>query len=166
MFKSTGAWAQKKLDDVVVSRGGVSVTLQDVDTWVARVPKEQRAMFIDSPTRIQDMLGNLLLTKQLAAQARVEHLDQQPQTSSQLSAVADEVLARARIADFMKNMKVPDLSMLSSEEYTAHKEQYKIPARIDVKQILVTAEKRTDAEAKALADASYARASGGRSKSL
>ena len=33
--------------DLVVSRGRASITLQDIDTYVARVPKEQRERFID-----------------------------------------------------------------------------------------------------------------------
>ena len=136
----------------VVSRGGVTVTLGDIDAWVARVPKEQRAKFIDSPARIQEMIGNLLLTKQLAAQARAEHLDQKPEVSYQVTAAQDEALARAKMTNFMSTLKVPDLSLLVAEEYTTHKEMYKLPASVDVKQILIGTEKRTDEEAAALAE--------------
>ena len=136
----------------VVSRGGVTVTLGDIDAWVARVPKDQRAKFIDSPARIQEMIGNLLLTKQLAAQARAEHLDQKPEVSYQMAAAQDEVLARAKMMNFMSTLKVPDMTLLVSEEYTTHKDMYKVPASLDVRQILITTEKRSDAEAAALAE--------------
>jgi len=149
---ATGSAASTDPDKVVVTRGGVSVTFRDVDNFVARVPKEQRANFIDSPSRIRDLLSNLLLTKQLAAQARSEHLDQRPEISAQLRASEDEVLARARMADYMVGIKVPDLSKLVAEQYAAHKDLYKVPASFDVKHILVGTDKRSDEEAKALAD--------------
>lgn len=136
----------------VVSRGGVTVTLGDIDAWVVRVPKEQRAKFIDSPARIQEMIGNLLMTKQLAAQARAEHLDQKPEVSYQVAAAQDEVLARAKMVNFISTLKVPDLTLLVSEEYTTHKDMYKLPASLDVKHILITTEKRSDEEAAALAE--------------
>ena len=146
------AAAPSNPDEVVVTRGGVSVTLSDVDNFIARVPKEQRAGFMDSPSRIRDLLSNLLLTKQLAAQARASHLDQRPDVSSQLRASEDEVLARARMADYMAGIKAPDMSKLVAEQYAAHKELYKVPASFDVKHILVSTEKRSDDEAKALAE--------------
>ena len=147
------ALAQVAADDVVVTRGGVSVTLQDVDTYVTRVPKEQREKFIDSPARIREMLNSMMLTKQLAAQARSGHLDQRADVASQMRAAQDEVLARARMADFMDAITVPDLSELVAEQYAAHKELYKVPAIVDVSQVLIAADKvRSDDEAKALAE--------------
>jgi peptidyl-prolyl cis-trans isomerase C len=149
---SSTTFAQTAADDVLVTRGGVSVTLQDVDTFAARVPKEQREKFIDSPSRIRDMLNNMLLTKQLAVQARAAHLDQQSDVESQLRAAQDEVLARARVADFTKSIDVPDLTKLVREQYVTHKDLYKVPAVVDVKQLLISTEKHSGDEAKALAE--------------
>ena len=138
--------------DLVVSRGRASITLQDIDTYVARVPKEQRERFIDSPTRIRDLLNNMLLNKELAEQARTEHLDRNADVENQLRAAQDEVLARARMAEFMASIKVPDLSELVAEQYATHKDLYKVPPKVDVMQVLVSAENRSDDEAKALAE--------------
>jgi len=155
---STASFAQTAADDVVITRGGVSVTLQDVDTYVTRVPKEQRERFIDSPSRIRDMLNNLLLTKQLAAQAREKHLDQRPDVASQLRAEQDDVMARARMNDYMSSLQTPDLGELAREQYLAHKELYRTPARVDVSHLLVSVEKRSDDEARALAEKARAEA--------
>jgi peptidyl-prolyl cis-trans isomerase C len=152
------ASAQTAADDVVITRGGVSVTLQDVDTYVSRVPKEQRERFIDSPARIRDMLNNILLTKQLAAQARAQHLDQRPDVASQLRAEQDNVLARVRMTEYMNALQVPDLSELAREQYATHKELYRIPAKVDVSHFLISTEKRSDDEAKALAEKARAEA--------
>jgi len=149
---SATAFAQTAADDVVITRGGVSVTLQDVDTYVSRVPKEQRERFIDSPSRIRDMLNNMLLTKQLAAQARAKHLDQRPDVVSQLQASQDEVLARAGMAEYMGSLKMPDLTELAREQYLTHKDLYRTPAGSDVTHVLISTEGRSDADAKALAE--------------
>jgi parvulin-like peptidyl-prolyl isomerase len=144
--------------DVVVSRGGITITLQDIDTYVARVPKEHREKFIDSPQRIRDMLNNMMLTKQMAEQARAAHLDQQPEIQSQLRAADDEVLARARMNEFKASIKVPDLTELVREQYLTHKDLYKVPAKTDVYHLLISTEKRSDDEAKALAEKARAEA--------
>jgi peptidyl-prolyl cis-trans isomerase C len=144
--------AQTGSSDAVVSRGGITITLQDIDTYVARVPKEHREKFIDSPQRIRDMLTNLMLTKQMAEQARAAHLDQQPDIQSQLRAADDEVLARARMNEFMASVKVPDLTELTREQYLTHKDLYKVPAKTDVYHLMISTEKHSDDEAKALAE--------------
>jgi parvulin-like peptidyl-prolyl isomerase len=144
--------AQTSSSEAVVSRGGITITLQDIDTYVARVPKEHREKFIDSPQRIRDMLNNLMLTKQMAQQARAAHLDQQPEIQSQLRAADDEVLARARMKEFMASIKVPDLCDLAREQYISHKELYKVPAKTDVYHLLISTDIHSDSEAKALAE--------------
>jgi peptidyl-prolyl cis-trans isomerase C len=150
--------AQSDPNDVVISRNGVSITLQDIDTYVARVPKEQRERFIDSPTRIRDLLNNMLLTKELAVQARAEHLETHADVQNQLRAAEDEVLSRARMSEFMASIKVPDLAELAREQYLSHKDLYKLPAIVDVKHVLVSTEKHPDAEAHALAEKARAEA--------
>ncbi len=153
------AAAQNKPDDVIVTRGGVSVTLLDIDDFVAGVPKEHRQRFIDSPQRIRDMLNNMLLTKQLAALARQAHVDQRPEIASQLHPAAGksdlpdaEVLSRAYLADFLAGIKVPDLAPLVAEQYATHKDLYKLPASADVRHVLIATELHSDDEAKAIAE--------------
>jgi len=155
---TTTAQAQTATDDVIISRGGVSITLRDIDTYVARVPKEQRERFIDSPTRIRELLNNLLLTKQLAVQGRAEHLEQRPEVESQLRAAQDEVYARARMSEFMAAIQVPNLDKLVAEQYATHKELYVVPASADVKHVLIATAERSDADAKALAEKVHAEA--------
>jgi parvulin-like peptidyl-prolyl isomerase len=149
---ATAAQAQSTSNDVVVSRGGVTVTLQDIDTYVARVPKEHREKFIDSPARIRDMLNNLLLTKQLAEQARAAHLERQADVAVQLRSAEDEVLARARMNDFQNSVKVPEVAALAREQYVSHKDMYKVPAKVDAYQLLISTDKHSADEAKALAE--------------
>ena len=163
---AAAAPAQNRPEDVLVTRGGVSVTLQDIDEFVVYgVPKEHRQRFIDSPQRIRDMLNNMLTTKQLAVRARAAHVDQRPDVASALGKSTgksqlpdDEVLARAYLQDFLANVKVPDLTQLVAEQYATHKELYKVPDSADVRHILIATELHSDEDAKALAEKVHAEA--------
>ncbi len=135
----------------VASRGGVTVTLEDVDAFAAKIPPEKRAGFFASPTRIEKAIDNLLMTKQLAAEARAAGLDKDPLIARQAELAADEVLALARRQQFDRDIKVPDLSQLAREEFLAHKDKYIQRGQAVVEHILINTTSRSDAEAQALA---------------
>jgi len=144
--------AEGGTDTTVVSQGGVSVTLADVDAYMQRVPKEKWSGFIDNAQRIETVLKNLLRTKQLAQQAKDEKLDQTPEMRGQLALAQDEVLAKARLDEFTQKIKTPDLAQLAKEQYTAHKSDYVTPAKVTVQHLLIATGKHSDADAKALAE--------------
>ena len=143
--------AQTGSSDVVVSRGGITITLQDIDTYVARVPKEHREK----------------VHRQSAAHPRHAH---QPDAyeadggagaphiwiSSRISRASCERRTtkslRARRTEFMASVKVPDLTELTREQYLTHKDLYKVPAKADVYHLMISTEKHSDDEAKALAE--------------
>jgi len=138
---ATLAFAQTplKTQAVVASRGGVSVTLQDVDAYMQRVPAAKRAGMMDSPKRIEALLLNLLLNAQLAAQAVQMHLDQDPQVQGKTGPERNEILARLRLERFAKDLKVPDLEPLAHEEYIGHKSQYAIHDAWTIQRLIVAA---------------------------
>lgn len=138
---------------VVASQGGVSVTLGELDAYAAsRIPEKDRAGFFNSPQRIEMLITNQLVQKQMAAEARKAGLQNDPMVKSQIELAADETLSKARLERLRKEIKVPDFTALAKEEYSARKEKYVTPGRFDVKHILITTNNRTDAEAKALAE--------------
>lgn len=136
----------------VVDQGGATVTLGDVDAYMARIPREKWAGFVSSGDRIETMLRDILRTKQLAAQARELKLDQDPTVKAQIAYAEDDVLAKSRFQAYTDSIKVPDLSQLAKEEYLAHKDQYLIPANVKVQQILISTDGRTDEDARKLAN--------------
>lgn len=145
-------------NSVVVSQGGVSVTLGDLDAYIRRVPEKDRAGFMDSPKRVESVLGSLLRTKQLAQQAKDMGLDKDESTQRQIALAEDEVLAKDRVERYVSELKVPDLTKLAQETYTANKEKYVQPARTDVKHVLIAADKHDDAQARELAETVHAQA--------
>ena len=138
--------------DTVATQGGVSVTLEDVDAFAARMPAGQRPGFFNSPTRIQGVVANLLVQKQLAGEARKAGLDRDPEVQRQVAIATDEALGNARMQRFKSEVKVPDFSELAREDYQAHKETYQTPGKLTVKQVLVSNKTRSEAEAKTIAD--------------
>jgi peptidyl-prolyl cis-trans isomerase C len=127
---------------VVASRGGASVTLNDVDAFAAKIPLAQRPGFFNSPARIQNAIDNLLLQKQLAAEARAAGLDKDPIVALQVEQAGTETLAAAQMRRYRENLKLPDFKPLAKEEFIAHKEKYakageKAPTFDDVKDRII-----------------------------
>lgn len=149
-------WAAPAADSdrstAVVSQGGATVTLGDVDAYMARIPRDKWAGFVSSGDRIETMLRDILRTKQLAVQARELKLDQDPLVKAQIAYAEDDVLAKSRFQAYTDSIKAPDLSQLAKEEYLANKDQYLVPANVKVQQILISTDGRTDEDARKLAD--------------
>jgi parvulin-like peptidyl-prolyl isomerase len=137
---------------VVVSQGTAKITLDDVDAYVHRVPANDRVAFIAKPERIEAMLRNMLLDKQLAAEARQLGLEKDPIAQRQIELAIDNALSRIRVEALTRNLKAPDFTEQAREDYLANKPKYREPAVHDVKHILIGTKSRTVAEAQALAN--------------
>jgi peptidyl-prolyl cis-trans isomerase C len=137
---------------VVASQGGVSITLDDIDAFAAGIPDERRAGFFNSPSRIENLLSQLLVQKQLAAEARAIGLDKDAKVQRQIALATEDALSKARMLKFRDELKIPDFNQLAQEEFIAHKETYIEHGRIDVKHVLIGTKTRSDADAKALAE--------------
>jgi len=136
---------------VVASQGGQNLTYGDIDEAVDKVPAANRAQFVDSPQRLQSLVMNLLLQKQLAADAVKAGLDKTPEIEAATGAARTKLLSDAQVAHFRDTLVVPDLSALAQEEYIAHKEKYVAADVVEVQQVFVSTASRTSEEAKALA---------------
>lgn len=136
----------------LASQGGQTLSFDDIDQAVAKVPEADRVGFINSPKRIQALILSLLLQKQLAADAVKSGVVMTPEIESAKGADKIQLLAKAQMDHFRDNIKIPDLSALAQEEYIAHKEKYVAPANFDVQQVFVSTESRTNAEARVIAD--------------
>jgi peptidyl-prolyl cis-trans isomerase C len=131
---------------VVASRGGVQVTFGDVDEFVQRVPADKRAAAMDSPRRIEALLLNMLLNKQLARQAEDKGLGNDPEAKGTTGWRRVEVLSRLRMQQFMNSIKVPDLEPLAREEYIGHKDQYLQKGAVDIQRIFISSKQRDRAQ--------------------
>lgn len=137
---------------VVVKQGDAVVTLADVDAYAQGIPAKDRRGFFDNPNRLESLLTNLLLQKQLAAEARALGIDKDPQSKPQIDLAEETVLAKIRMQKFSADLKTPDLDELAKEEFIAHKEKYQSPASVKVKHVLVSTKDRSEGDARALAE--------------
>ena len=154
LFTAAATMADETVDtklppDVLAAQGGVQVTMQDIDAFAQKIPEKDRAGFFDSPKRLENILNNMLLRKQLAAQARKQNLDKDPIVGRQLEQAADEVLSSAAIENYRASIKLPDFEGLAQEYYLVHKEEFAVPGAFEVKHVLVSNKQRSDEEAKA-----------------
>jgi len=140
------------LEQPVVSQGGATVTLGDVDAFMQHIPAEKRTGFVNSAERIETMLKDILRTKQLALQARQLKLDQSAEARFALKLAEDDTLAKMRLMRYNAELKAPDLSALAREEYLAHKDRYIIPADVTVQHVLVSVQGRSLEDALKLAE--------------
>ena len=137
---------------VVAQQGTAIVTLTDIDAFAARIPEKERPGFFDNPTRLQNLILQLLSQKQLAEEARKENLDKTPAVRGQIDIATEEVLSRARMEKLKAEIKVPDFETRAKEEYIGHKDVYTMPGDLTVQHVLISTKSRDDKDAKELAE--------------
>lgn len=145
--------ADKLPDDTVVARqGSAVVTLADIDAFAQRIEEKQRAGFFDNPKRLESLISNLLTQRALATEAEKAGLDKDASVQAQVRLATEDILGKAQMQHLRADVKLPDFAKLAREEYIGHKEKYVKAGQLDVKHILILADKHSDEEAKALAD--------------
>src|SRR4029079_10249195 len=82
--------------DVLVKTSRVTLTRADFDVELANVPAGLRHEFAASGDRLSKVMNSLLETKTLAAEARAQGLDKDPDVQARIAAQIDRVLAIAR----------------------------------------------------------------------
>jgi peptidyl-prolyl cis-trans isomerase C len=145
---------------IIASRGGVSLSLAEVDAYLTgHVPEEHRAGFLRSGDRILTMVGNLLLNKQLAAEARSLGIDRDPLIASQLGHGDDDaVLAKVRMERYPGELEVPDFTELARERYRIDPSRWVEKGGTDIRQIVISTNGRGEDAARKLADELHERA--------
>lgn len=145
-------------DVVVVARGGVSVTLHEVDAQVMALPKALRARYLDNPERLEEVVYGLLINKQLTQQALAAGVDTDPFLDTQLAAAREDWLARrARNLHEDKLLEnLPDFEVLADEIYRSHPHRFRRPVTLQLEHILVRIGGRGEAAARERAQAARA----------
>lgn len=141
ILSGSTVWADtpKDANTVVASQGGVEVTLADIDAFISRIPEKDRAGYANSPKRLETMIRNMLVQKQLAAEAIKNGLDKNPEVQQQVAMVTMETLSRARLAEFREALKTPDFALQAEERYQTNKDIYTVKGEITVEHVLISA---------------------------
>ena len=148
-------------DTVVASRGGVELTMAELDARLAQMPAEVRGGYMDDPERIEMLLLNMLLEKQLAKMGRDAGLHERRLFDLQARQVVDRLLGSQALDHHVAHLPQPDFEQLAEERYATDRTKYRKPERRDLTQILVTTGVRTAEDAKARAEEAHRKAVSG-----
>lgn len=159
---ATAVEAQLADDAIIAERGGETLTVGDLRAKVRlSLPQGKREGFFADGDRVARLVEDQLTTRQLAAQARKNGLDKDPQLQAEIESYIRGVLARRQIERHLDSVVLPDAELLARERYLASKSDFVIPASRDVRHILILTEQRSDEEALALAQKAYDRLKAG-----
>jgi len=159
--------AQAADSDAVLARTPlVTMTRGDFDAEMARLTPELREDFRHSPKRVTDLLNVILVNKTLAAQAKREGLDSEPDVQQMIATETTRVLAQRQLRALDEkagrefDVKA-DLTTAARERYLVNPERFRRPEEVAVSHILFETSKRGDDEARKLALDARAKVLGG-----
>ncbi|MGH8122717.1 MAG: peptidylprolyl isomerase [Rudaea sp.] len=139
-------------DVQIVSQGGTTVTLADINAFMQRIPADRQVGFLDNAERVNQMVTSVLRDRQLAKLAVAQKLDQDPDIQAQIAFATREVLSREYMMRLDQSFKVPSMELAAREQYLAHKHDYVSGGSVEVQHVLISPNGRLDIEVKALAD--------------
>jgi len=150
------------VDSTVLLRSGtVVVTRADYDAELLRVPDSHREAFGVDASRVDAMLGNLLVQKVLAAQAREAGIDRDPMIQRRIANETDKLLSAERMlvveAEARREFDAQNTDARVREVYVQRKESLRTPEQVSVTHILFDSKKRSADEAMKLAQDARAR---------
>ncbi|HEY8010277.1 MAG TPA: peptidylprolyl isomerase [Rudaea sp.] len=139
-------------DVQIVSQGGTTVTLADINAFMQRIPADRRVGFLDNAERVNQMVTNVLRDKQLAKLATEQRLDQDLAVQAQIAFATREILSKEYMLNLDKSFKIPPMEQAAREQYLAHKRDYVSSGSVEVQHVLISPNGRLDIEVKALVD--------------
>jgi len=146
---STSALAVSAEGTVASVRGGASITSADIIGEVLLLPPRAQAQVTAHPADMASFSQNMLVRRELARQAEVDRLQDDPTVAAALTAARERVLAEAALT--RAGGSPPEqtaLERLARNQYDATPEKFTTPEEVRVSHILIHA-KACDAEARA-----------------
>lgn len=153
--------------DVLVKSRWMEMTRADYEAAIARVPANMRFEFSMSPTRVQGVLNNLLVTKTLAAQARAHGTKPAAPSADGVGNDLERALAAAELqrieADATQAFEAqkPAFEAKAREIYRLDRAKFSTPEEIRLSDIAVAIEGRGEEAALARAREARRRLVGG-----
>jgi peptidyl-prolyl cis-trans isomerase C len=131
----------------ISSQGKATIYELDVDAHLRTVPPNDRAGFINSPKRIQQMLAHMMLRRNLAIEAREAGLDKDAITQREFELAMEGILMRRRLDQIRDEIQVPDLEPIARERYLVDKEKFRQPEKVTIVHVLLNTKMRSADEA-------------------
>jgi parvulin-like peptidyl-prolyl isomerase len=156
------SWAQAPAKPLITN-GPVSITSDDFEAYLLRVPEEHRSMVRASMENITKILEGIYTNRVLAEEAKKVGLDKDPKYRLRMQQLEEAFLAQAWADYYAKSLKVPDLAARAEEMYKLDKTPFTEPERANGRHIVISLLGRTREMAIARANEVIAKAKGGES---
>ena len=133
----------------VVQRGNAVVTVADVMAKLMGLDERKQNALLSDPKQINNMLENLLITRQIAHDVNAEKAANDAALQARLEQARDDVLAVYRLDEIRATRIKSNFETLAREYYLANKADMHTPKIATVRHLLISPEKRGDVLAKA-----------------
>ncbi|HFD11492.1 MAG TPA: hypothetical protein ENJ32_03320 [Crenotrichaceae bacterium] len=144
--------APSQQPEVLVSNGDIKLTDDYVKQVFAADKQQRQNAVISHPKRFQKYIENRWVELNLINQVRQGAVpDNMPEMDEILSLVGQTTLAKLMIKKLAED-QVHDLDVAAREYYQSNLSKYSLPDRVKASHILVKSEKRSDDEARKLAE--------------
>jgi peptidyl-prolyl cis-trans isomerase C len=157
------AAATMESDPVLARNSSVVLRKSELDAELERVPPNLREEFVASPSRVGELLTQMLVRKTLASQAKAQELDKDPSNAERIRIENERLLAHFRMAAIDKQAAAEFDGKLAQHEararqiYLADRDKYRAPEQVSASHILVHAKSRSSEEARRLVEAARVR---------
>ena len=138
--------------DILAKRGKGVVTQNKFDARVAKIPDNHRTQVIRDRNRFRDILNALLLSSQMAADAREAGYETDKLVIERMKLASETELAAAWLQHYVASQPAADYEALALDYYRLHKDEMLSMERIDVSHILISNKERSFEEALVLAN--------------
>lgn len=134
---------------ILIDGPEVDLTVGDMQKLLLSVPSEIRPALLANQVKLREAINSTYLTKVAAYRARMKGLDREPEVQAAIWNRTMNILADAELQRVVDEAlaKDEDFEKAAYEEYLANKENYKLPAQVEVSHILFRIEKGDDESA-------------------
>lgn len=133
--------------DPVVRMGDTVITHADLDAHMSQLPEENRAQAVSSMERIDKLLQNLLLQKALFEDARRDGLLEDQTLAALASYRVTTALADEQMKRRVESRLLDEYEQQARELYLTDPERFASRRNYDFTHVLISTEKRDEAEA-------------------
>jgi parvulin-like peptidyl-prolyl isomerase len=149
--------AEPAPDTVLVKRGDTTVTVGDFFATLARIPESQQFTYRADVNRIASATSSIFVMRTLADEARAKGIDKEPEVQRRLRLAEETLLGQIVMERFEKAVVTPDFEARAREIYKANPERFEIPAKLKLRQVIVSSQGRSDDEARRRAEEARAK---------
>ena len=149
---TTANGAESTDGDILAQRGKGIVTQKAFSARADRIPSSIRRETLRNGNRLRDVINSLLLRAQLAEDAREAGFDKQEMVKERMRLAAEAELGEAWLQHYVETQPAADYEALARENYQLNQDTMLSTSKIDVSHILISAEQRSDTEAKEIAE--------------